>query len=229
MEEQKRNFSIWMERNGFQLLSDKTLELLHNLLLQIGIKGSLFEEKDVIKIRLIISDFAIKRQLPGLGAFQEYLKVLQILICYAEFLESHEDYALVSQQRDIRKDSLTVAYYLSKNNKDALRTLGYKNYSAAFKGLGRVLGQKETTIKNMRDEFDPYFDNGRVGWYQRSLKRSRLEIFELYKEKTDYELEQDVKEIVSYYQGLNTSKAVNGHKKLTISNTGMKEIRSKHK
>ena len=59
----------------------------------------------------------------------------------------------------------------------------------------------------MRDEYDPYFDNGRVGWYQREMSPSRREIYDLYKTNSEADVELVVKEILSYYQ--NASKDTN--------------------
>lgn len=64
-------------------------------------------------------------------------------------------------------------------DKNALKELGYDKFTAAFEELGKKLQQKPSTVKNMRDEFDPYFDNGRKGWYQKPLSGSHKEIFEI--------------------------------------------------
>ena len=79
---------------------------------------------------------------------------------------------------DKKRTGLIVSYFLSRCNRQALDALGYKNFTEAFKGIGDLLNENPNNIKNMRDEFDPYFDNGRRGWYQRELRVSRQEIFD---------------------------------------------------
>ena len=70
---------------------------------------------------------------------------------------------------DKKRKGLILAYYLSRCNEQAVKALGYKSFVEAFKGLGNLINENPNNIKNMRDEFDPYFENGRQGWYQRPL------------------------------------------------------------
>lgn len=49
----------------------------------------------------------------------------------------------------------------------------------------------------MRDEFDPYFNNPRVGWYQRGLRASRKEVFELLKDYSDDEVINLARKIIT--------------------------------
>lgn len=122
-------------------------------------------------------------------------------------------------------DSLTIAYYLSRFNKEALAKLGYSNFHSAFESIAHMLKQKTATIKNMRDVFDPFFDNGRVGWYQRPLAGSRKEIFKRYEKASFDDMTTLVKKIIKAYSDLqeNTTK----HRKIKISGNNMKVITSK--
>lgn len=101
---------------------------------------------------------------------------------------------------DIMKDSLTIAYFLSRMDMKGIRMLGYYSYRDVFEDMANILGQKPSTIKNMRDEYDPYFDNRRVGWYQREMRPSRKEVFDLYKNVSDEELLKVVLEILEEYR-----------------------------
>ena len=109
---------------------------------------------------------------------------------------------------DKKKTGLIVSYYLSRCNYKAIESLGYKTFAEAFKGIAKILDENPNNIKNMRDEFDPYFDNGRRGWYQRELRGSRQEIFDEMSALSDEELERKVKKIL----GMNNqgSKTENG-------------------
>lgn len=135
-------------------------------------------------------------------------------------------------------DALVVAYFLSRMDMNGVRELGYKNFSSAFKELGRILDRKPATIKNMRDEFDPYFNNPRAGWYQRPLRKSRKRIYDQYQAVSDSELISTVKEIINRHKYSNRShdekreedndmKRVNVHKRIIISSDSMREIRRK--
>ena len=79
----------------------------------------------------------------------------------------------------------------------------------------------------MRDEFDPYFDNGRVGWYQKQLAGSRKEVFESYKDVSDEELSEKVREILSKYNQNQKHNENKSHKKIIISSGNMKEFKAK--
>jgi hypothetical protein len=99
-----------------------------------------------------------------------------------------------------RKLALIVSYYLSKYNRKALNNLGYSTFSQAFEDIGAKLNVRPTSIKNMREEFDPLHPNGRVGWYQRELRPSRFEVVENYSHLSEIALTDIVKEILNKYQ-----------------------------
>ncbi|MCM1541865.1 MAG: hypothetical protein NC121_11455 [Blautia sp.] len=95
-----------------------------------------------------------------------------------------------------KRIGLIVSYYLSRCDMKAVRALGYKNFTEAFRKIGDVLNENPNNIKNMRDEFDPYFNNRRKGWYQRELRASRQEVFDEMAQYTDVQMEHLVKEIL---------------------------------
>lgn len=92
--------------------------------------------------------------------------------------------------------ALIVAYYLSKFDSIAYKNLGFSTSSGAHKEIGRILGVKPNSIKNMRDEFDPLHDNPRVGWYQRPLRPSRSNVVESFQDLNEEELRDVVLEIL---------------------------------
>src|SRR5687768_4781547 len=71
-----------------------------------------------------------------------------------------------------RKLALYPAYYLARFNKDAYARLGFKTMNETHRALAEILDVKQTTLKQMRDQFDPLFDN-RAGWHQRKMIVSR--------------------------------------------------------
>ena len=74
------------------------------------------------------------------------------------------------------KLAMVVALYLSKFGEPGLAQLGFPTYRQAFEKVATVLGVKPNSVRNWRDEFDPYYDSGRRGWYQRPMRPSRLEV-----------------------------------------------------
>lgn len=97
--------------------------------------------------------------------------------------------------KDNHQLALIVAYYLSRADKQAYESLGFKTFSEAVKGIGDILGVKVNTIKNMRDEFDPYHGNSRVGWL-RELRGSRLKVLRSFQDTDDETLLEIVKAIL---------------------------------
>jgi len=100
------------------------------------------------------------------------------------------------KKRTKKQAGLIVSYYLSRCDLKAVRELGYKNFTEAFQKIGDILNENPNNTKNMRDEFDPYFDNGRRGWYQRELSASRQEVFDEMANYTDEQVGNIVKEIL---------------------------------
>lgn len=74
--------------------------------------------------------------------------------------------------------ALIVALFLSKFDAAAYKILGYGNWKEAFIDIGERLSANPNTVKNMRDQFDPIYENSRVGWYQRPLLISRVRAIE---------------------------------------------------
>jgi hypothetical protein len=70
----------------------------------------------------------------------------------------------------IRDKSILVGLYLSKFDDEALRILGFEGVQQAFNTLGYAIGSRPASIKNYRDEFDPYFPNSRKGWHKRPIR-----------------------------------------------------------
>jgi len=92
--------------------------------------------------------------------------------------------------------ALIVGYYLSRFDRQGLKSLGYSTFEEAYKATSDALGIKSSTIKNMRDEFDPYFDNPRVGWNQRELGPSRQTIINKFTEYSQEEMKDIVQCII---------------------------------
>lgn len=70
----------------------------------------------------------------------------------------------------VRDKAILIGLYLSKFDADALNVLGFKGFNEAFNTLGYSIGVKPASIKNYRDEFDPFFPNPRKGWHKRQIR-----------------------------------------------------------
>ena len=92
--------------------------------------------------------------------------------------------------------ALVVAYYLSRLDREAVASLGYKSFNEAAEDIGKILDVKPNTIKNMRDEFDYSMQNSRIGW-RRELRGSRLKVFHTFQMTDDNELTEIVREILT--------------------------------
>ena len=228
----EKEFKRWLlSEHNYQYNNNDNIEL-SKLLAAIGIKvESLFSLNNAEIIRLYASNLVLKRALCNESDFKKYKATIDLLMYYAEFLELPAKQETRSvYQKDKTRDSLIIAYALSRLNTTAVGVLGYKTFSEAFKSLGELLEQKPTTIKNMRDEFDPYFDNGRAGWYQRELSQSRRVIFDEYNKKSDDELVKEILFIISEYKNQNeAARNQKPHKTIRITNGSMKEIKAKQK
>ncbi len=86
---------------------------------------------------------------------------------------------------EANKKALVVAFFLSKFDRKGVAALGFQNTKEAFATLGNRLGVKASTIKNMRDSFDPYCSHVRKGWYQRPILRSRANVIAAYDQTSE--------------------------------------------
>lgn len=70
----------------------------------------------------------------------------------------------------IRDKAILIGLYLSKFDEDGLNALGFDGFIQAYNTLGYSIGFKPASIKNYRDEFDPYFPNPRKGRRNRAIR-----------------------------------------------------------
>jgi hypothetical protein len=69
-----------------------------------------------------------------------------------------------------RDKAILIGLFLSKFDEEGLNELGFEGFHHAFNALGYAVGTKPASIKNYRDEFDPYFSNPRKGWHKRTIR-----------------------------------------------------------
>ena len=92
--------------------------------------------------------------------------------------------------------ALLVAFYLSKYDEIAYQKLEFGNKTETHELIGEILSVKPNTVKNMRDQFDSVHFNSRVGWTQRELNPSRINILNSYSKLEEVSLREIVKKIL---------------------------------
>ncbi len=80
-----------------------------------------------------------------------------------------------------REKLILVGLYLSKYDLLGLEKLGFGSFVEAFNAFGYAMGSPPASIKNYRDEFDPFFPNRRRGWHNRQIRNYCLKVYEEYK------------------------------------------------
>ena len=102
-----------------------------------------------------------------------------------------------SPMDEAHKRALVIAYFLSRFDRKGIKALGYASAEKAFSEIGVKLGVKAATIKNMRDSFDPYCSQVRVGWYQRPILPSRANVIQAYDDLSEAAVAEIVREILN--------------------------------
>ena len=226
---QKRNtineYIKWYKKSGSKLSTStasdnviQTIEEVEKIFPNILKNNSLSIRKKAAELILNRNKYNIDAKL--------YIKVLLFLISYSEFQDflnpkEHQTKSKIS--KEVQSDALATAYYFSRVNDNAVINLEYTSHTEALKKMAAIIGVKYSTLKNMRDEFDPYFNNGRAGWYQRDLSESRKEIFDYFSSFSDDELTNYIRNIVNKYTSVQTKPST--HRRIQISDISMKEIK----
>ncbi len=70
-----------------------------------------------------------------------------------------------------REILILTGLFLSKFDEQGLKILGFGGFSEAFNTLAISLKASPASLKNYRDEFDPYFPNPRKGWHNRPIRQ----------------------------------------------------------
>jgi hypothetical protein len=78
----------------------------------------------------------------------------------------------------LKTAAIIVGYGMSRLDQSFLLGRGHRSWRAAFTDAGRRLRVPPASLKNLRDEFDPYHPNQRSGWRGRALRPNRRRVLE---------------------------------------------------
>ena len=83
-----------------------------------------------------------------------------------------------STGRRLETAVLVVGYAMSRLDTNYLTARGHRTWKAAIEEAARAFSVPATSVRNVRDEFDPYHDNPRRGWRNRPMQPSRVRVLE---------------------------------------------------
>ncbi len=89
------------------------------------------------------------------------------------------------QRTRLETSAVVVGYAMSRLDTEYLRQRGLGAWQEAFGEAAAALGEPPASFKNLRDEFDPYHDNPRLGWHRRPLRPNRQRVLDDLHEVSD--------------------------------------------
>lgn len=92
-------------------------------------------------------------------------------------------------------EEIIVAYAMSRLDTEFLRRMSFPTWREAYARLGEQLEVRPTSLKNLRDEFDPIHPNARRGWL-RELRQNRQAVLALFCNASDEALMEVVRGIL---------------------------------
>lgn len=100
---------------------------------------------------------------------------------------------------------LKIAYVMSRFDYPLLNNIlsTHYNQTETLNYLEKLTGVKSTTLKNIRDRFDPYVKqerSNRRGWYQVQLTPDYLEIKAEYDDKGEEFIAEEIKNILQLFK-----------------------------
>ena len=76
----------------------------------------------------------------------------------------------------LETEAIVVGYAMSRLDDAYLLARSCGSWREAFAQAGAALRVPPSSLKNLRDEFDPFYANKRAGWHQRPLRPNRLRV-----------------------------------------------------
>ena len=101
-----------------------------------------------------------------------------------------------SNRRRLETVAIVVGYAMSRLDDRYLQSQGVRTWKAAFDRAAKALRVRSASLKNLRDEFDPFHDNSRRGWRNRPLRPNRQRVMGDLSEVSDDALLESVNRIL---------------------------------
>ncbi len=157
--------------------------------------------------KVISSTINLLQETYKTSILEDYKKVQDNLLSAILNLKNFDDYKIVTTNSkenernkvENKEDVNKVAYYFSRFEHYDL----YKgSQTLAFEKAARALNVKPSTLRNLRDRFDPYCNEiktikpKRSGWHQVELLVDMQEIFDAYYDKAKQEILPEISQIL---------------------------------
>lgn len=81
-----------------------------------------------------------------------------------------------SNRKRLETVAIVVGYAMSRLDDGYLRSQGVRTWKSAFERAAKALRVQPGSLKNLRDEFDPFHGNSRKGWRHRLLRPNRQRV-----------------------------------------------------
>jgi hypothetical protein len=104
----------------------------------------------------------------------------------------------VARKARIKAEAIVVAYAMSRLGPTLFAEFGWKTWDQAFVATSRALDEGKSSMRLLRDEFDPFFDNGRKGWWERPPHASRVAVMHEFEGVSDAALIETVRRILAH-------------------------------
>ena len=96
---------------------------------------------------------------------------------------------------------MVCGYYLSRFDEHGYKRWGFASKKETHRELGELLGVRAESIKNWRDEFDPFHDNLRQGWHNREMIPSRRRVLEALEDLSEADMFTILRGAVKFPEG----------------------------
>jgi len=80
------------------------------------------------------------------------------------------------QRKRLDTEAVVIGYAMSRLNDTYLKARDCSTWRQAFTQAAEALSIQPASLKNLRDEFDPFHPNSRQGWHKRDLRPNRQRV-----------------------------------------------------
>lgn len=96
----------------------------------------------------------------------------------------------IRRSENLPAEAIIVGYAMSRLDRAFLTLIGVKTWRDAYAVVGATFRVRESSVKNLMQEFDPLHPNPRAGWWNREVRPSRRAVYEELAGLTDEEVAQ---------------------------------------